>query len=379
MIGEVIGGAAVAVWTYLLFARGGFWRVSAKAFLSDATATHARVAVVIPARNEAEFIGRTVTSILQQDHPGPLHILVVDDHSADHTSAAAIEAADAAGKRDSLSVIASAPLPGGWTGKLWAVHQGVVRSAELRPEYIWLTDADVVHGPATLRNLIGKAREGFDLVSLMVKLRCESLAERAFLPAFVFFFFKLYPPAWIADHKRKSAGAAGGCMLVKIEALDSIGGIASIRGELIDDCALARKIKGKGGVWLGLSNESTSLRSYPTWRDVANMISRTAFTQLKHSTVLLFGTLLGLIMTYLAAPVLLFTGGWAAFLGLIAWTLMTVAYLPMVRFYRQPVISALSLPLVAAFYATATAYSAVQYWTGKGGEWKGRVQDPVRG
>lgn len=378
-MGEVIGGAAVAAWTYLVFARGGFWRMSAKAFLSDATATHARVAVVIPARDEAEFIGRSVTSILQQDHPGPLHILVVDDHSADRTSAAAIEAADAAGKRDSLSVITSAPLPAGWTGKLWAVHQGVVRSAELRPQYIWLTDADVVHGQTTLRDLIGKAREGFDLVSLMVKLRCESWAERAFLPAFVFFFFKLYPPAWIADHKRKSAGAAGGCMLVKVEALDSIGGIASIRGELIDDCALARKIKRKGGVWLGLSHESRSLRSYPTWRDVAKMISRTAFTQLKHSTVLLFGTLLGLIVTYLAAPVLLFTGGWAALLGLIAWTLMTAAYLPVGRFYRQPVISALSLPLVAAFYATATAYSAVQYWTGKGGEWKGRVQDPVRG
>src|SRR5690242_10125885 len=286
MIIEIFGALSIAIWVYLIFARGRFWRVSREMFLPDTRAVGAdSVVAVIPARNEAELIAQSVTSILQQDYAGELHIFIVDDHSSDETASIAIAAAAKAGKAESVSVISSAALPGGWTGKLWAVHQGIQSASAFKPAYIWLTDADVVHGPTTLRKLVGKAREGrFDLVSLMVKLRSESTAERMLVPAFVFFFFKLYPPLWVASRRRKTAAAAGGCMLIGSDTLNRVGGISSIRSALIDDCALAREVKRVGAVWLGLTDESHSLRGNATWTDVGQMVSRTAFTQRNHST-----------------------------------------------------------------------------------------------
>jgi hopene-associated glycosyltransferase HpnB len=211
----------------------------------------------------------------------------------------------------------------------------------------------------------------------MVKLRCNSLAERLLIPAFVYFFFKLYPPAWIADPQSRTAGAAGGCMLVRPEALQRAGGIASIRSEIIDDCALARAIKRSGGrTWLGLTNSSHSLRSYGTFADVSRMISRTAFNQLHHSTLLLLGTIIGMFVTYIAPVALLATGDRVPMLaGGGALAAMVASYLPMVRFYRLHPLWALTLPVAAIFYAGATVWSALLYWSGRGGQWKGRAQD----
>lgn len=352
---------ALIIWLYLLLARGGFWRFSVEAAPAG-TVPRRTVHVVIPARDEAESIGQTIRSLLAQNYPGTLRIFVVDDHSSDGTA----EIARAAGD---VTIIASAPLPAGWTGKLWAVSQGLHSAGGA--DYLLLTDADIVHSSDSVRGLVARAEAGsYDLVSYMVMLKCETLAERALIPAFVFFFFMLYPPAWIARGNHKMAGAAGGCMLIRPAALDRIGGIASIRSELIDDCALAARVKASGGaIWLGLTPDTHSLRGYPDFRDVSNMIARTAFTQLGHSFWLLIGTVLGLLLTYVVP---LISGN---LVGLAAFVLMTLAYVPAVLFYRLSPFWALSLPFVATFYLGATLQSAIRYWTGRGGQWKGRVQD----
>jgi hopene-associated glycosyltransferase HpnB len=208
-------------------------------------------------------------------------------------------------------------------------------------------------------------------------LHCESLAEKLLIPAFVYFFFMLYPPAWIRNPRRSTAGAAGGCMLVRAETLERAGGLAAIRGAVIDDCSLARLLKQHDGrLWLGLTDQSHSLRRYETFSDVEHMVSRTAFNQLKHSSLLLLGTIAGMVITYLAPPLLLLTHGrQPIFLGAAAWIAMTITYSTMVRFYRLNPAWALTLPLAALFYLSATIHSAIKYWTGGGGEWKGRVQD----
>lgn len=379
MLIEVIGTVSLLIWTYFLLLRGGFWRVSDQVVIPAALSRgRARVVGVVPARNEAEGIVQSITSLLAQDYAGESHIFVVDDHSSDQTASLARSAAAKAGKADAVTVISSTALPQGWTGKLWAVAQGIEEAKSYSPDYLWLTDADVVHGPDTLTRLVAKAQAGnFDLVSLMVKLRCETWAERAFIPAFVFFFFKLYPPSWVASSRHKTAAAAGGCILIRAESLQKIGGIESIRNELIDDCALAQKVKPLGRIWMGLSPTSHSIRGYATWRDVGQMIARNAFTQLNHSILVLLGTVLGMAIAYLAPPVLTVWGGWASALGLVTWIMMMVSFYPMLKFYGRSSIWAACLPGIAAFYLAATIYSACRYWIGRGGEWKGRVQDPI--
>jgi hopene-associated glycosyltransferase HpnB len=268
-------------------------------------------------------------------------------------------------------VIKGAPLPAGWTGKLCAVAQGVERAGA--PDYLLLTDADIVHPPENVASLVARAEtSGYDLVSYMATLRCETPAERALIPAFVFFFFMLYPPRWIRARNHRTAGAAGGCMLIRRTALERIGGIARIRGALIDDCTLARAVKDSGGrVWLGLNRRTSSIREYRTFAEIGRMISRTAFTQLDHSAVLLAGTVAGLTVTYLLPPVLaLRRSPW----GIAAWLMVSIAYIPALRYYRRPAWQAPLLPLVALFYMGATVHSAVQYGRGGGGMWKGRSQ-----
>jgi hopene-associated glycosyltransferase HpnB len=263
-------------------------------------------------------------------------------------------------------------LPPGWSGKLWAVSEGLARIGEA--DYVLLTDADIVHGPGTVAELVGRAEAGgYDLVSLMALLRCESVAERLLVPAFVFFFFMLYPPEWTADPHRRTAGAAGGCILIRREMLHRIGGVASVRGEIIDDCALAAAVKRAGGrLWLGTTRDMRSLRVYGTFAEIGRMVSRTAFAQLRHSGWLLAGTAAGMAITYLAPPVLALRGNP---LAAAAWLAMSVAYAPMLRFYRRSALWAPLLPAVAAFYMGATVHSALRYWAGAGGEWKGRLQD----
>lgn len=365
----LLSSIPVVIWGVLLFARGGFWRTTknrAPRPLPPAPRKH--VAVVIPARNEAEHIGATVSALAQQDFAGTIDIFVVDDNSTDGT-------ASAAKVSNEVVVLNGKPLPPGWTGKLWALFQGIEEAAKRNPEFFLLTDADITHDPNSVSELVSLAEScRLDLASFMVKLRCETLAEMLLIPAFVFFFFMLYPPAWIQDPRRKTAGAAGGCVLIRPEALSHAGGITVIRDQVIDDCALARIIKQSGGrVWLGVTDTRRSERSYETFGEVGLMISRTAFNQLNHSTILLALTIAGLCITYVAPVALLFTRRWK--LGLAAYGMMTIAYLPTVRFYKKPWPLALTLPLTAIFYATATVHSAIQYWTGRGGAWKGRIQD----
>lgn len=374
MISLLIAALSCVIWLYLIGARGKFWQVVPASVSSLGPAPAPRIAVIVPARNEAEVIAQAVLSLLQQDYPGPLHIFVVDDHSSDGTGELARNAS--AAKPESLTVVSAAPLPSGWTGKMWALAQGVEHSADFAPDYFLFTDADIVHGPESIRSSVALAQAGNrDLVSFMVKLRCESLAEQALIPAFVFFFFLLYPPEWVNRDERRTAAAAGGDILVRAEALARIGGISTIRNELIDDCALAREVKRGGMVSLGLTEHARSIRPYGTFAVIGRMISRTAFYQLRHSVWLLIATFLGLGITYLAPPVLVFFGGWAALFAGVAWMLMTISYWPMVRYYRVSALWAAMLPLIAGFYALATMHSAIQYWTGRGGDWKGRVQD----
>ncbi len=377
----VLIAAAVCVmaWPYLLLGRGGFWLVRR---LGASTAPAARItspiAVVIPARNEAGVIGLAVRSLLRQTCADSLHVFVVDDNSDDGTAGVAQQAAVGAELAGRLTVVSGRPLPAGWSGKLWAVQQGIEQALQLHPEFLLLTDADIEHSPEDLATLVGVAQAGgYDLVSFMVKLHCRSLAEKLLIPAFVFFFFLLYPPEWIRDSRRKTAGAAGGCLLIRSAALARAGGIAAIRDEIIDDCALARAVKRSGGnVWLGLTAETRSLRPYNSFGEIERVIARTAFNQLQHSIWWLVAAVLGMTVLYLLPLALLFSSSLVTIAaGALAYGLMASAYLPMVRFYGMSPLWALTLPFSAVFYMAATVHSAVKYWSGRGGEWKGRPQD----
>jgi hopene-associated glycosyltransferase HpnB len=367
---------SLLIWLYLLLFRGRFWAV-AEPPPAPTAAQHHRVIVVIPARDEAEGIGAAVTSLLTQHYAGLLQIVLVDDHSSDGTAEIARRAAETCSGAERLTIIAARDLPPGWTGKLWAMSEGLAHAETLAPDFLLLTDADIAHGPDNVSQLVDRAEaEQRDLVSLMVKLRCRSWAERAFIPAFVFFFFMLYPPRWAADPRSRLAGAAGGCMLIRPAALRRIGGIAAIRGALIDDCSLAAAIKHSGGrIRLDVTQHTHSLRDYAGWREIWSMVARTAFTQLRYSNLLLLGTVFGLALTYLTPPLLaLFGTGFARWFGLAAWLAMALAFLPTIRFYRLNPAWALALPAIAGFYAAATIGSAVNYWRGRGGQWKGRAQ-----
>jgi hopene-associated glycosyltransferase HpnB len=375
-----LAGLTLLIWIVLTFFRGAFWRLRA---FDDDIAPHRsppdwpRVLCVMPARNEAETIARAVSSLARQEYPGEFRIVIVDDHSEDATSGLARTAAQEAGAAHRVRILHAETLQSGWTGKLWALQQGIASSQQDSPDYFWFTDADIEHAPDTLARLVSRAEQHhFDLVSLMVLLQAKTFPERLLIPPFLYFFLKLYPPRWIADTKAKTAGAAGGCILLRRTALARIGGFAAIRAEVIDDCALARAVKRSGGaIWMGLTRKSVSLRAYQTFGEIRDLIARTAFTQLKYSSSLLFGTLAGMLLTYVAPVVLAFYPQpmvWR--MGLATWLLMAVTYLPTVRFYGLSPLWAPFLPVAAAFYSYATWLSAVRYWLGRGGQWKGRAQ-----
>ena len=369
----------VLIWLYLLFARGDFWRV-ARLLSTDAadTGASARVVAVIPARNEADVVGLAVQSLLVQRFAGELYIVVIDDASTDGTAEAVRAAAVRADAATRVTLIRGSGPDPGWSGKVCAMARGVAVATALQPDYLLFTDADIHHEPDNVARLVANARRlDADLLSSMVLLNVSKASERWLIPAFVFFFLKLYPPAWIARSDATTAGAAGGCMLVRPQALARSGGLAAIRSQIIDDCALARSIKHAGGrVFLGLTREARSLRPYGSLGEIGRMISRTAFNQLRHSWLLLFGTLLGLLVTYLMPPLLLFSGSrMAVACGASAWGIMSLCYAPMVRFYRLNPLWTLTLPAAAAFYGAATVFSAWQFQLGRGGQWKGRAQD----
>ncbi len=295
---------SLLIWIVLTFFRGAFWQVQrfdADLDVVDAPTAWPRVLAIVPARNEAETIARAIESLLKQSYRGEYRLIVVDDHSEDGTARLAAEAGRSAGAEERLSIVFAAVLPGGWTGKMWALQQGVDSGAGFAAEYLWFTDADIVHGPDTLERLVSRAvKAKLDLASLMVLLQAKSIAEKLLIPAFLYFFLKLYPPKWIADRKAKIAGAAGGCILLRRTALERTGGIAAIRAEVIDDCALASEVKRSGGpIWMGLTRKSVSLRAYESFGEVRDLVARTAFTQLGYSSVALVGTLLGMLAAYL--------------------------------------------------------------------------------
>jgi len=366
------------IWLYLLLGRGLFWQIR-RNVIGRASATdldRRSVVAIIPARDEADVIGIAVRSLLAQSLQPPLHIFVVDDASTDNT--ALVAAAAAASHPGRLTVVASQPLPAGWTGKLWALSQGIEAAQKLDPDYFLLTDADILHQEHSVRDLLAVAVEhNCDLASLMVKLRCDSFAERALIPPFIFFFLQLYPPAWTADPVSRTAGAAGGCILIRPCALQNLGGFYAIRNAVIDDCTLASAVKGrKGRLWMGLTQEAASIRSYPSALAIGKMISRSAFSQLDHSVWILAATVVGMTLTYIMPPIGLLWGSTSTkALCICAWLLMTIVYLPTVRFYGSRWMWSLSLPFVAVFYLLATLHSAIAYWRGRGGVWKGRTQD----
>jgi len=379
MVTGVIAAATLAIWAYLLGARGMFW-LCAQRDRDDPVAPNSwpDVVAVIPARNEADSVGESIGSLLCQDYPGRFTVILVDDDSVDATAAIAERAAAAPVRKHSLIVVRSRGLPAGWTGKLWAIKQGIAAAETMPvpPRYLLLTDADIVHAPDTLRWLVAQAQAGgYGLTSLMAKLRCESLPERIHVPAFIFFFQMLFPFSWVNDRRAATAAAAGGCMLVHADILRQAGGIEIIRSALIDDCALAEKLKQWGPIWLGLTDRVRSIRSYRRWDNARRMVSRSAYAQLRYSPLLLLATTIGMALTYLAPPLLtLLAAGPARLFALLTWTLMALTFQPTLRFYRMSPLWGLALPAIAFLYMVYTLDSAYQYARGRGGSWKGRIQ-----
>jgi hopene-associated glycosyltransferase HpnB len=381
---DLIASMVLAIWLCLLVARGGFWRAAERddeAAPADVAEPWPQIAAIIPARDEADCVGQTVASLLAQTYAGELRVVVVDDNSRDATAQVAHEAAAKLGKADRLVVLSGRALPAGWTGKLWAQQQGLALVKELQPppRYVLFTDADIVYAPDALAHLAARAqRTGLVLCSLMAKLRCKSLAERVFIPAFIFFFQMLYPFAWANDPRRGTAAAAGGCMLVRLDALLQVGGLAAIRDALIDDCALAKLLKAHGPIWIGLTDRVHSIRGYSAVADIRRMVARTAYAQLGYSPLLLIGTIVGLALAYLAPVALaLFAGGFAQFVGIFTWLLMAFMFRPTLRFYGLSALWGLALPAIAALYMAFTLDSAYQHARGRGGMWKGRPQAKV--
>jgi hopene-associated glycosyltransferase HpnB len=369
----------LAAWGALMALRGDFWRADQRLvegeFQPDRWPT---IAVVVPARNEADVIEEALSSITAQDYEGDIRVFLVDDRSDDDT-------AQLARRISGVTVVSGRDAPPGWTGKLWAVSQGLAAAEEagIQAEYVWLTDADIAHHPGELASLVaGAEHAGLDLNSLMVRLRIERMWDVLLIPAFVFFFQKLYPFPWVNDPARKTAAAAGGSMLVRKSALARIGGIEAISSELIDDCALAQRIKSSGGrIRLALATETRSIRAYGTLGETWRMVARTAFHQLNYSVIALLGTVIGMLFLYLSPPVLVV---WALVVGELpaavaaaaAWFAMGWAYAPTIYRYGLSPWYGLTLPIAGLLYTLMTLDSARRHWQGKGGAWKGRTYRP---
>lgn len=372
-----IAAVSFLIWLYCILFRGGYWRANVTGDrAAPPLSAWPRIVAVIPARNEAGSIARSLTSLLRQDYPGRFSVILVDDNSDDATAAIAARLPQQIASPVPLTVLHGEPLPEGWTGKLWALEQGIATANRERPDFVLMTDADIVYEADALRALAARAISGgYVLTSLMVKLRCTSFAERAFIPAFVYFFQMLYPFSWVNDPRKTITAAAGGCMLVRADAFARAGGIAVIRDALIDDCSLARVMKTQGPIWLGLTDRVRSIRASEAVADIHAMVSRSAYAQLRYSPLLLALTLIGMALTYWAPPLIaLFGQGIARALAIAAWALMAVSFWPILRFYGLTALWAPALPAIATGYIAFTLSSAFQHMLGKGGRWKGRYQ-----
>ncbi|WKE73143.1 glycosyltransferase [Streptomyces sp. WP-1] len=370
---------SLAAWCWLLLCQGFFWRTDVRLPRRRDPDAWPSVCVVVPARDEAAVLPASLPSLLAQDYPGRAEVLLVDDGSTDGTG----ELARAlSGRHGGLPLTVGSPgePPAGWTGKLWAVRHGIALARAREPEYLLLTDADIAHAPDSLRELVAAAHGGgFDVVSQMARLRVESRWERLVVPAFVYFFAQLYPFRWIGREGSRTAAAAGGCVLLRAGTAEKARIPDAIRHAVIDDVALARAVKGAGGrVWLGLADRVDSVRPYPRLHDLWRMVSRSAYAQLRHSPPLLLGTVAGLALVYLVPPVAVVAGAAAgsapvAVVGALAWAVMAGTYVPMLRYYRQPLWLAPLLPCTAFLYLLMTVDSAVQHYRGRGAAWKGRT------
>ncbi len=359
---------SLLIWLYLVLAHGRFW--SSGPELPPARPVEPPdVDIIVPARDEAQTIGPVIASLVAQDYGGKFRVILVDDNSTDGTSGQA-------GSAPNLTILTGRAKAQGWSGKLWALSQGIAASSA---PVLLFTDADIVHDPRHLAALVAKLQQegpiSVDMVSEMVRLNCTSFAEQALVPAFVYFFQMLYPFARVNNPRSSVAAAAGGTVLIRRATLERIGGIAAIRGALIDDVTLAKAVKSSGAnVYLGHSGLATSIRPYPHWSDLWQMIARTAFTQLRYSASLLVLTLVGLALVWLVpAWAMLFERGWAQAAGLMAFLLAALSYLPTLVRYRRNPLWALALPLIATFYMAATLGSALNHWFGRGARWKNRA------
>jgi hopene-associated glycosyltransferase HpnB len=378
---EAAAWIPAAVWVYLLAGRGGYWLTAIRLRPTPPPPAWPTVTVVVPARNEEPVLRLTLPRLLAQRYPGPAEVVLVDDCSTDGTAEVAAQAAEARTGLP-LRLVAGIERPPGWAGKTWALHQGLdaASGSPAGPDYVLFTDADIAHPPDSLTRLVAAAEAGrYDLVSLMARLRVATRWEKLIVPAFVYFFSQLYPFRLVTRPGSRSAAAAGGCVLVRGQALLDIGGVRAIAGAVIDDVALGRAIKRSGGsLWLGLADDVESIRPYPGLSDLWNMVARTAYTQLRYSRLALAGTVVGLAIVYLGAFVALAAGaasGNGAVIagGAAAWVLMTVSYVPTVRYYRLNVVWAATLPLAAALYGAMTLDSARRHRRGQGAAWKGRT------
>ncbi|MGW2705532.1 glycosyltransferase [Streptomyces sp. NPDC001340] len=370
---------SLAAWCWLLLCQGFFWRTDVRLPPRREPAVWPSVCVVVPARDEAGVLPASLPSLLAQDYPGRAAVFLVDDGSTDGTGDLARELSRRHGGLP-LTVDSPGEPPAGWTGKLWAVRHGIGLARTRDPEYLLLTDADIAHAPDSLRELVSAARTGgFDVVSQMARLRVASLWERLVVPAFVYFFAQLYPFRWIGLQGSRTAAAAGGCVLLRADMAGKARIPDAIRHAVIDDVALARAVKGTGGhIWLGLADRVDSVRPYPRLHDLWRMVSRSAYAQLRHNPLLLFGTVAGLALVYLVPPAAVVAGAVTgsaatAVVGAAAWAVMTGTYVPMLRYYRQPLWLAPLLPLTALLYLLMTVDSAVQHYRGRGAAWKGRT------
>ncbi|MFE5871471.1 glycosyltransferase [Streptomyces roseifaciens] len=371
---------SLAAWVWLLLGQGFFWRTDVRLPGRTPPAQWPSVAIVVPARDEAEVLPSSLPSLLAQDYPGRAEIFLVDDGSSDGTGDLARALA---AEHGGLPLTVDSPgEPGpGWTGKLWAVRHGMALArARTDAEYLLLTDADIAHAPDSLRELVSAARSGgLDLVSQMARLRVATVWERLIVPAFVYFFAQLYPFRWINRPGARTTAAAGGCVLLRREAAERAGVPDSIRQAVIDDVTLARAVRRTGGrIWLGLADRVDSVRPYPRLGQLWRMVSRSAYAQLRHNLLLLAGTVAGLAVVYLAPPVAVVAGaltGETLLLaaGAAAWAVMAGTYVPMLRYYRQPLVLAPLLPFTALLYLLMTVDSAVQHYRGRGAAWKGRT------
>ncbi|WP_018546346.1 glycosyltransferase [Streptomyces sp. LaPpAH-108] len=371
--------ASLVVWCWLLLGQGFFWRTDVRLPPRREPDVWPSVCVVVPARDEAEVLPASLPSLLAQDYPGRAEVFLVDDGSADGTGELARELSRRCGGLP-LTVTSPGEPPSGWTGKLWAVRHGIALARAREPEYLLLTDADIAHAPDSLRALVAAAGTGgFDMVSQMARLRVASPWERLVVPAFVYFFAQLYPFRWIARRGGRTAAAAGGCVLLRAEAAERARIPDAIRQAVIDDVALARAVRGSGGhIWLGLADRVDSVRPYPRLGDLWRMVSRSAYAQLRHNPLLLLGTVAGLALVYLVPPGTVVAGAVlgdtaTTAVGAAAWAVMAATYVPMLRYYRQPLWLAPLLPFTAFLYLLMTVDSAVQHYRGRGAAWKGRT------